>query len=905
MSFAKRLFCLWVCIYGTSLHGDHPDMSRFSGAFKVVPADAKTLDSQYHFPTRRTQELQRFTDRFCSRCHGEKKQKGGFDTRSLKYKDMRPTDMDLWQSLLDTIHAGDMPPESSDQPSVSELTGFIADLSEELHLAREHFVTQKSDRLIRRLNNRELKNSIYELTGYEADLSDFPEDGRYHNFDTVSEALSISPFYLESTYEIAKGVMEKMIHQWNAHQKMNPSKVKPTILKGEDLAAKKRAVAKKAQAQRIAYLNRFDQAEKTMTVQELQKAFQYSDQREMERRVKIRRRDAKTYPWDHYDQYPMTQTGMIMNQHNGDHFSRVEGSFSIAGKRRLAPGKYKVSVNAGVLYLQEGVQMNLSLEVGGKKIGEWPVSRTPQEAEEVSFTFTHSSGKICRYQLKLEVIGEKVKRVNKRDPQPRILKENLLWLDQISIELDSGRVPDFAQQIFPNSKHQIQEKIEAFATQAFRGKTPDRSYLKRLVNMAHEHYEKHKSPFQAVMEPYAIIMSSPNFLYHVERSARSQRVSQDPSFDPTSIHEHGQRVNGLDYAQRLSFFLWSSPMDEEGLKAFHNHGSFSSRVVLQQVDRMMEHEKFNHFIDGFVSQWLSLERLDAIDVNRKKYPRYSDLVKHSSAKETKNYVHYLFDQNLRIDDLIDSNFVVVDEVMKSYYRMDVEKSKQEKTPLNFDPKFEVLKLPADSMRGGLLSQASILTMTSNGDRSSPVERGAFILHRFLNHPEMSPPPNVPQLVLDQGQQSMSVRQAMELHSSQPQCASCHTKIDPLGYGMESFGLDGQWRTRQSITVMKKGQQSRASKKIRRIPLQTEGLMPDGQRKFSNYRELLSHLMDDKDLLLTHLTKSLLVYALGRPVGFKDLDVVEGIVAFVKDHDYRLRPLLYAIAMCDPMMRSSS
>jgi hypothetical protein len=227
--------------------------------------------------------------------------------------------------------------------------------------------------------------------------------------------------------------------------------------------------------------------------------------------------------------------------------------------------------------------------------------------------------------------------------------------------------------------------------------------------------------------------------------------------------------------------------------------------------------------------------------------------------------------------MIDADYVVVNSLLADFYGI----------PDVHGDHYREVSLPADSPRGGLLGQSAILALTGTGERTSPVERGAFVLRKLLNRPPPPAPANVPMLE-EASLGNRSIRETLRVHMTKPQCSSCHRRIDPLGFGLENFDPVGLWRE----TVL-------SADKTRRFPIEPAGVMPDGEREFSTPREMKALMMSDRDEFLTGLTEAIMTYGIGRKVGYADEVEVERIVAATADQGYGLRTLLHEIVKSKP------
>ena len=405
---------------------------------------------------------------------------------------------------------------------------------------------------------------------------------------------------------------------------------------------------------------------------------------------------------------------------------------------------------------------------------------------------------------------------------------------------------------------EIRKLIERFATEAFRRRKPKPEYVDALL----QHYEglvKEKvSQPDALADTLGIVLASPGFLYLEEDS------------DPNS-----RRLSPRSFATRLAYFLWSAPPDKELYQAAQDESIFKPEVLRQQMDRMLDDPKSESFFEGFMSQWAELDRLDGVTVNLDQYPNYNAGYKYSIGREAIEFFKVLVRKDLSVGKLIDSDFVVVNAFLADHYGL---------PEADYSNEFTQVALPKTSPRGGLITQAGFLTMGSDGNRTSPVIRGALLLDRLLNMPPPSPPPNVPELA-SASDVPVSNRQIVELHQKQTACASCHKRMDPLGFGLENFDVVGQWRDAEQV-----GKRS--------LPIDPSATLISGV-KFENLEGLKALLMSQQHRLATGMVKSLLAYGLGRENSFLDQESVQRIVRDTKKNDYPMRDLIFGVINSEP------
>ncbi|WP_417849243.1 DUF1592 domain-containing protein [Thalassoglobus sp.] len=358
--------------------------------------------------------------------------------------------------------------------------------------------------------------------------------------------------------------------------------------------------------------------------------------------------------------------------------------------------------------------------------------------------------------------------------------------------------------------------------------------------------------FQTVV---TAILTNPNFLF---------RVEQDPK-DGEEI----RTLNDFELASRLSYFLWSSMPDEE-LFALARKGELSHPdVISAQVTRMLSDPKSRALVNNFAGQWLQLRDVTQLTPDSKSFPSFNADLQRAMRKETEIFFEKLLHENRSLLEFLNADYTYLNETLAHHYGVqDVE-----------GDEFRKVNLPAG--RRGVLTHASILMLTSNPTRTSPVKRGKWILDNILAEPPPPPPPDVP--VLEEGGEALgSFREQLEQHRADPSCASCHRTMDALGFGMENFDAIGAWRDREG-----------------RFDIDASGQMPGGQN-FDGASELMDILVEEKKTEFSRcLTKKMLTYALGRGLESYDRCAVNKIVDALERDDYRFQTLIFEIVISEP------
>ncbi len=374
------------------------------------------------------------------------------------------------------------------------------------------------------------------------------------------------------------------------------------------------------------------------------------------------------------------------------------------------------------------------------------------------------------------------------------------------------------------------------------------------------------------------LLVSPEFLFRTEA-------------DPTDIAPNTDYpISDLELASRLSFFLWSSIPDDELLDLAERGTLRDPRVLERQVRRMLADPRSRALVDNFVGQWLFLRNVAALRPDPYKDPDFDESLRRALRRETE----LLFDSIIREDhdvvELLDADYTFLNERLAEHYGI----------PFVKGDHFRRVSLPAGSVRGGLLGQGSILAVTSQPNRTSPVLRGKWILENVLGVSPPEPPPDVPELEEhDSVTTAVTMRQRMEAHRANPACASCHRMMDPLGLALENFDQAGRWR------IVEESFDSRAASFV---PIDTSGVLPDGTT-FDGADGLRRALLGRSDRFVATMTEKLLTYALGRGLAYYDMPAVRAIARGAVDQDggHRFSSLVLGVVTSAPfqMRRSES
>jgi hypothetical protein len=403
--------------------------------------------------------------------------------------------------------------------------------------------------------------------------------------------------------------------------------------------------------------------------------------------------------------------------------------------------------------------------------------------------------------------------------------------------------------------------MRRIASRAFRRPASDVE-LNRLASIVEKIVESGDSYEVGLQTALTAILVSPNFLFKVEEPA-------------LRIGNEYPLLSDFELATRLSYFLWSSTPDRELLTLASKKQLREPGVLAAQLDRMIRDERARDFVRNFAGQWLTLRKLESFTPNEGQFPDWNEQIRDFSRTETYYLFLYVLRENMSVLRLLDADFSFMNERLARFYGI----------PGVQGDKFQLVSLKGQK-RLGILTHASVLAVTSNPTRTSPVKRGKWILDNVLGTPPPPAPAGVPEL--DKAELVGTLRQQIEQHRANPACASCHKQMDPLGLALENYDAVGRWRTSD-----------------RGNPIDASGELPTGE-KVRNPGDLIRLLRDQKsEQFVRTLTEKLMTYGLGRGLEYYDRCAIDQILAKASKNDYRFQELLLGIITSDPFGRKGT
>lgn len=409
--------------------------------------------------------------------------------------------------------------------------------------------------------------------------------------------------------------------------------------------------------------------------------------------------------------------------------------------------------------------------------------------------------------------------------------------------------------------------LAAFLPRAFRRPVTE-TERQRYVAIACRKLDEGQSFFDAMLCAYQLALSSPDFLFLLG-------AAEPP------------RLDGFSLASRLSYFLWSNTPDDELLAAAADGKLSRPETLRAQVERMLDSPRSERFVRDFTGQWLDLRKIDFTIPDPVLYADFDPLLLWSMPRETEAFFAEILRRDASLLEFVDSDWSMLNERLGALYGI----------PGLRGSELRRTALPRDSHRGGVMTHASVLKVTADGTRTSPVLRGAWVLDRILGQPPAPPPPDVPAIEPDiRG--ATTIRQQLARHRDTPACANCHRQIDPPGFALETFDPIGNYREFYRVTARTPAGQIAlpygSGRPVYRGPdVEQGGVTYDG-KPFANIADYKRLLLDDKDQLARSLARKLVVYGTGADIQFADREEIERIVARTREKQYGLRSLIHEI-----------
>jgi len=838
----------------------------------------------------------RFLAAHCLKCHAE-----GVEDAAVRLDDLPAAittveAAERWQKVLNVLNSGEMPAEDEPQPEAAAKTEFLATLSQALATARRTIGDQGRIATLRRLNRREYKNTLRVWLDVDIDVSSLPDDKGGGPFDTIGSSLFMSSDQFEQYLALGRKAAGTAVARWREAGGAPPPR--QTIRTEVEVAARRKV----AGVLNGYFLGGYRMARAWQAAgADPAKAKDFGLPDDVEAKFRIRQYEIHGPYLGQFLAAPKSDEGAWLMWARGHYDTET-----ITIPADAPPGDYLLrlriagndKVPASRRFLEMGIPKSAD-DFALLQVFQITGSLGRPETLEIPVTITADGPRSFAFREKRHADPTAVGFAsNMANVTNGVGLDFSMWIDWVEWQ---GPVPDpeMASRSLDLFGVSFPEEGDAttargilahFATQAFRGVQPQADYLDGLVGVFEGQRAAGKSFPEAIIEPLAVILASPAFLYLNEPLS-------PPAGDPAAAAADSDRsLSDLELAARLSYFLWAAPPDAELIAAAANGSLRTPATLAQQTERLIADPRSFELAKGFTHQWLSIDRLDFFRFDSQLHPDFDEPTREAAKHEVYHTFHTLLNDNLDARSLLKSDFVVVNGLLATYYELQDVTDPAKPKPI-IGSAFRKVPVPAGSPRGGLVGMAAILGMGSNGERTSPVERGAWVLRKLLNDPPPDAPPNVPQLSrLDS--QKISTRERLRMHQEEPQCAQCHRVIDPIGFGLENFDASGKWRTEEHAYrmgwVLEVGERKVHGKVVAAsFPIDPAGAFYNGP-SFKDYFELRDRIAARGDDFLRGLIENLYAYALGRPVSFADADTIDALVAQAKADGGRLAAIIQAI-----------
>jgi hypothetical protein len=874
-------------------------------AAAASPAPRAMLDARH----------KEFVTTHCGSCHGPESPEANFRIDDLPLTLDTVAAAERWQKVLGALNSGEMPPADEPQPEAAAKADFLDVLAKTMVVARKSLADQGGRIAMRRLNRREYKNTLRDLLGVEVDVSDLPADTSTLAFDTVGASLFMTASQFEQYEAIGRDALSAAFKQHAAadvkkQSRQEAEKTLATFKKYYDnmldqqrrarlwMAALDKAIAAPENAAVVAELEKSGTKRETFLYvwdkfagMPGPETFGFPTGPQFNPALLAAWLAEKNFiPYEaHYLEMPRLDDGAYLTVCSGNRAPNSNHKLTVDIPPDWPLGDYVIRVRCAAR--PEAEPERRFIEFGHRiwgdrvpAISSHHVTGTMDEpcVIEIPYTLADKDGDAAKRRFFLREIGTgaaaaDTKLFNEGFKKNGIGPELAIWVDWIEVErktVAESDVPPAIKALRPLlnkenadtvSPDTAKRAVEQFIAEAYRGAKPAAGEVERLAVIYAARRGLGSKHDEALAETLVSVLSSPRFLYRAE-----------------PVPEEGRRdLDGLEVATRLSYFLWGAPPDAT-LRELGKSGELLEPPVLEaQTNRLLDDPRSAGFVEPFMAQWLAMYRLDFFQFDRTLYPKFDDSTKAAARREVYETFAYLLRSDGRVTDLLKADYVVVNGLLADYYGLEGVHGDE----------FRRVAVPKDSPRGGLLGMAAVHAMGSNGEHSSPVERGAWVLRKLLNDPPPPAPPNVPQIARLAGK-ALTTRERVQMHQEAPQCASCHRKIDPIGFGLENFDAVGAWRTTDSYTALDdNGKPKPALRKTWTID--SSGALHGGP-SFKDFYELRDIVASRPEQFARGFTAALIEYALGRPCGFSDEPLVDAIVKDAVSHDLAMRSFIQAL-----------
>jgi hypothetical protein len=855
------------------------DIRRYCLIYCLLLAAACSIVSAADLP----KDALTFLDNHCLTCHDSTEQKGDFDMENLGFDLADPDVFSIWVKIHDRADHGEMPPKKKERPEPKDLERFLTSIGKPMVKTDQLRYQTTGRSTVRRLNRYEYENTLRHVlkSPWLKVAERLPEDGIDHLFNKIGERLDVSHVQMAKYLETAEFAIRNAMNA-----AAFPSETK-------------KYYAREEPGMRNYLQYRTGNKSATRTVIPL---IGFEPQVDIIRGID-----------------PVTVGDSDPQLREQEAFGSVSGTYTATTKydftRMELPidGRYRIRMKtytyrSGLNGASRGDDHGLT---GGERIW-WRPNRTVvfpgNRSEPVSIYALAKSGD-SRWLSTFDsfpepAVIERVVDLKKgegiRPDAARLVRTRpgwkgnpnaspegipgfaLNWLEVEGPLVDSWPPPSYqalfgdmpfevgddsnVELIPDDAENDARRLLFNFMEKVYHRASVSKNDVETFFNIFIKARELGNSFTDSMVAGFASILCSPDFLY---------------------LESTAGKLSSSELATRLSYFLWNGPPDDElrGLKNLSRNSS-----LRKQTERMLDDPRSERFLNAFLDYWLDLREINATAPDADLYADYylDDMLTESSIRETRLFFRELIDHDLPAVNLIDSDFTFLNERLADHYGLPVFEGVEPRR----------MELPEDSIRGGLLTQASILRITANGTTTSPVVRGAWVMERIMGL-EIPPPPSGVEAIEPDTRGAITIREQLDKHREVQSCNVCHAKFDPVGFALESFDVAGGWQDRYRAVnqdaepVIGFGKNGHAFAFHYAQPVDSSGQLVDG-RKFADISELKGLLAADERAVARNLVQRFVVYATGAPVSFGDRPEIENILNRCEKSHYGVRSLIHGV-----------
>ncbi|MDA1016531.1 MAG: DUF1592 domain-containing protein [Planctomycetota bacterium] len=784
----------------------------------------------------------------CHGCHGPTKSKGDLRLDTLNPDLVAGNDADQWREVLDRLNFGDMPPKTEPPLAMKDRESLTQWLVQERRRADR---AKNPTTHFRRLTRREYERSMQDLLGLDIAFgSRLPEDGRTREgFRNNGEMLRMSPLQYEMYLQIADEALAKaivsgpppVVHRYRLKRGDQPNSLHVTSLPKPENRAGASFDYEKEKRPAFRIWNKSDEKKESDGILPPSAIRRFSE--------------AAVKPPEH-----CLAIGFHAAFRTGEALVRIRAARVDTPANKEAKSRVPLLTVAFGCTNLHGVELTT---VGEPLVIDHADFRTHEVRVRMESMPIPNISPPSDRNAAILAVWNSAKTI-KGDADPPRLK--IEWIELETPFLETWPPSTHTNILFPNDRdlaesEYVREVIGRFATRAYRRPLVS-SELDRLMRYWSETRKNSDSLEASLRDTLGVVLSSPQFLGLV-----ASRSTPDGR----------QQLNDYELAARLSYFLWSSMPDEPLVKLAETSQLQSPHVLAAQTRRMIRDPRAWEFIAQFTEQWLELDRLQRVTVDRGQYPSFNEELSAAMRMESLHFFGDVLRSEATLFQILDSDFTYLNESLAEHYGI---------TGVN-GPQFRRVSLDESHHRGGVLTHASVLTGTSDGHDGHPIKRGMWLLGNLLDQRPPPPPPNVPELDrADPKVRGLTIPQALAVHRESTACMGCHRKIDPWGLAFEEYDAIGNWQ--------RDGIGAELRRRRTQHPVESRTELPGGV-EVNGMKQLQAELLRTrKDDFRRTLLRKMMAYALGRSLTLADLEAADSLAATLRDRGDRMGTLVELI-----------